>query len=149
MLLRVLPSLAVGLFLAPARTLQSAVPAFSFSFNSLSFFVGHRILTFFQTVQLLLCITFFTLTAALRPWSHMFACDTRAAHCPCQLKTRPVSSRHTPTCPWCTHRCSRPARGLCRLDCFKCADSFHPAPRHCQLARPFSLRSNASQSLHA
>ena len=69
---------------------------FSFSSNSSSFFVCLRILTFFQTVQLLLCVTFFTSTA-LRPWSYMFVCDTRATHCPCNLKTAPVS-----TCP-CVH----------------------------------------------
>ena len=62
---------------------------------SFSFFICHRIFTFFQTVQLLLCITFSTSTAAHRPWSYRFACDTRATHCPCQLKTGPVSSRHT------------------------------------------------------
>ena len=45
--------------------------------------------------KLLLCKTVFTLTAALRPWSYTFVCDTRATHCPCQLKTGPVSSRHT------------------------------------------------------
>ena len=39
--------------------------------------------------------SFFTLIAALRPWSHKFVCDTQAAHCPCQLKTGRVSSRHT------------------------------------------------------
>ena len=49
---------------------------FSFS-NFFSFFVCHRILTFFQTVRVLLCTTFFTLTVALRPWSHSFVCDTR------------------------------------------------------------------------
>ena len=49
----------------------------------------------FLTVQLLLYITYSTLTAALRPWSYRFMFDTRATHCPCQLKTGPVSSRHT------------------------------------------------------
>ena len=68
---------------------------FSFSFNSFSFFVFHRIITFFKTDQLLLCTTFFTLTTALRPSSYRFVCDTRATHCPCQLKPRPISSTHT------------------------------------------------------
>ena len=68
---------------------------FSFSFHSFSFFIGHRILTFFLTVQLLLCTTFLTFTAALRPWSYKFVCDTRATHCPYQQKTAPISSRHT------------------------------------------------------
>ena len=45
---------------------------FSLSFNSSFIIVCHRILTFFQTVQLLLCTTFLTLTAALRPWSYKF-----------------------------------------------------------------------------
>ena len=49
--------------------------------------------TFFQTVQLLLCTTLFTLTAALRPWSYRFVCDARATHSPCQLNTRLVSSK--------------------------------------------------------
>ena len=65
------------------------------SSNSFPFFVCHRILTFCQTVQLLLCMTFFMSAAALRPWSYTFVWDTRATHCPCQLKTGPVSSRHT------------------------------------------------------
>ena len=32
---------------------------------------------------------------------------------------------------------------------FECADCSHPTPRHCQLARPFSLRSKASQRLRS
>ena len=88
-------SLAVGLFLRPALTLQSAVPASPSPSNSFSFFVCRRILTFFRTIPLLLCISSFTLTAALRPWHDRFGCGTRATHCPCQLKTGPVSSRHT------------------------------------------------------
>ena len=35
------------------------------------------------------------------------------------------------------------------MTCFECADSFHPAPRHCQLARPFTLKSKDSQRLHS
>ena len=66
----------------------------SFSINSFSSLICHRILTFFQTVQFLLCTTFLTLTA-LRPWSYRFVCDTGATHYPCQQKTGPVSSRHT------------------------------------------------------
>ena len=77
-------SLAVGLFLGPARTLQSVVPG--------SPSPSTPILTFFRTVQFLFSITFFTLTAALRPWFYRFVCDTRAPHCPCQLETGPVSS---------------------------------------------------------
>ena len=72
---------------------------FSFSINSFSFLVCHRILTFFQTVQLLFCCSFFVLTAALRPWSYKFVCDS---------ENTDQFHRATPTCPQCTPRCSRP-----------------------------------------
>ena len=68
---------------------------FSLSSLLLLLLICHRILTFFQAIQLLRCNTFFTLTAALRPWSYKSVCDTRATHCPCQLRTGPISSRHT------------------------------------------------------
>ena len=75
---------------------HSPVCCSCFSFSSDSFSsVCHRIFTFFQTVQLLLCSAFFTFTAALHPWSYRFVCDTRATHCPRQLKTGSVSPRHT------------------------------------------------------
>ena len=79
-------SLAVGLFLGACSHSPVCCSCFSFSSNSSSFVVCHRIFSFFQTVQLLLCTTFINLTAALRPWSYKFVCDIRATHCPSQLK---------------------------------------------------------------
>ena len=87
-------SLAASLFLGPPLTLQSAVPSSPSPPTTFSFLVCHRILAFFQTVQLLLCMTFCTSTAVLCPLFYGFSCDTRATLCSCQLKTKPVSSRH-------------------------------------------------------
>ena len=102
----------------------------------------HRILTLFQTVQHVFCTTFFTLTAEIRPWTYKVVCDTRATHCLCQVKTGPVSSRHTHMSV--VHK-PLFTSGLMTMP----SRYFYPAPRHCQLARPFSLRSRASQCSHS
>ena len=64
----------------------------SFSFSTPP---SSSVIAFFQTIQ-------------LRTWSHRFVWDTRATHCPCQLKTRQYRL-DTPTCPWFSPRCSRAA----------------------------------------
>ena len=97
---------------------------FFFSFNSFSCFICHRIPTFFQIVQFLFCTTFFTITAALHPWSYKFVCDTRANHCPCQLKTFAVVEvlLYTPTGTLCSdlHWCARV--NFLHLGCWMCRD---------------------------
>ena len=85
-LLHVLPSL---LQYVSWTCSHSPVCCSCFSF---SFPVCHRIPTFLWTVQLLFCTTSSLLHFVIG-LTGLFG--TRATHCPCQLKTGPVSSRHT------------------------------------------------------
>ena len=86
-------SSAVGLFLGPALTLQSVVPASpstpSPSSSVIASSPSSRPFNSCSALLSSLSLVHFVL------WSHNFVGDTRATHCPCQPKTGPVSSRHT------------------------------------------------------
>ena len=119
-------SLADGLFLEPARTLQSAVLLLLHHLSS-------HISSFPDGSTLALADFLHLHCATLHPWSYKFVCDARATHCPCR-RTGPTSSTHTHTSmvytPLFTSSCGVSIVSNARI---------HPAQRHCHVARPSFL----------